>query len=115
MFAAAGRTSALRHTTSLPPPNGLFRQSLSLRRLLSSLALLEQKDGKLNVSSLAAVTAAMKLGGSVTGFLAGDGIKSVAEQAAKVKGLEKVIFVDSAAYDKVCYLASCFLVFALCS
>jgi len=65
------------------------------------LAVLEQREGKLNVSSLSAVTAAQKLGGSVTGFIAGSGIKAVAEEAAKVKGLEKIIYVENAAYDKV--------------
>jgi electron transfer flavoprotein alpha subunit len=76
--------------------------SLSARaRLLSSLAILEQKDGKLNNGSLSAITAAQKLGGSITAFIAGGNIKAVAEEAAKVGGLEKVIAVDNAAYDKV--------------
>ena len=70
-------------------------------RLLSSLAVLEQKDGKLNHGSLSAVTAAQKLGGSITAFVAGGNIKGVAEQAAKVGGVEKIIAVDNAAYDKV--------------
>lgn len=52
------------------------------------------------MSSLAAVSAAQKLGGSITGFLAGSNTKAVAEDAAKVEGLEKVIYVDNAAYDK---------------
>ena len=69
-------------------------------RNLSSLALLEQRDNKLNVSSLAAVSAAQKLGGSVTGFIAGKDAKAIAEEVSKVEGLEKVIFVASEAYDK---------------
>lgn len=69
-------------------------------RLLSSLAVLEQRDGSLNVSSLAAVSAAQKLGGSVTAIVAGSNIKSVAEEVGKVKGIEKVIFVENGAYDK---------------
>jgi electron transfer flavoprotein alpha subunit len=73
----------------------------ALARLLTSLAVLEQKDGKLNHGSLASVTAAQKLGGSVTAFVAGGNIKGVAEDAAKVGGIEKVISVDNAAYDKV--------------
>jgi electron transfer flavoprotein alpha subunit len=73
----------------------------ALPRLLSSLAVLEQKDGKLNHGSLSAVTAAQKLGGSITAFVAGGNIKGVAEQAAKVGGIEKIIAVDNAAYDKV--------------
>lgn len=70
-------------------------------RLLSSLAVLEQKDGALQNSSLSAVTAAQKLGGSVTGIIAGSNVKRVAQDAAKVKGLEKIIMVESGAYNKV--------------
>ncbi len=73
--------------------------SSNLARLLSTLAVLEQREGKLNMSSLGAVTAAQKLGGSIHTFVAGP--KSVAEEAAKVKDVEKVLFVDSSAYDKV--------------
>lgn len=50
---------------------------------------------------MAAISAAQKLGGSVTGFIASKGAKAIAEEVAKLKGLEKVIFVDSEAYDKV--------------
>ncbi|KAF2760521.1 electron transfer flavo protein-like protein subunit alpha [Pseudovirgaria hyperparasitica] len=70
------------------------------RRLLSTLAVLEQRDGKLNTSSLAAVTAAQKLGGTITAFIAGGGVKAVADETAKVKGIEKIIYVDNAAYDR---------------
>ena len=70
-------------------------------RLASTLAVLEQKDGKLNPSSLSAITAGTKLGGSITAFVAGSGVKSVADEAAKAQGVEKIIYVDNAAYDKV--------------
>lgn len=53
----------------------------------------------MNTSSLGAITAAQKIGGSVHGFVAGP--KPVAETVAKVKGLEKVLMVDNTAYDKV--------------
>jgi electron transfer flavoprotein alpha subunit len=82
--------------------------SSALARLLSSLAVLEQKDGKLLPGSLGAVTAAQKLGGSITGFLAGSNIKSAAEKAARVRGLEKVITVENGAYDKVLLPSSSF-------
>ncbi|ERT02937.1 hypothetical protein HMPREF1624_01241 [Sporothrix schenckii ATCC 58251] len=75
-------------------------QSASLARLLSSLAILEQRNGQLNSGSLSAVTAAKKLGGSVHAFVAGSGVKAVADEVAKIDGLEKVVVVDSAAYDK---------------
>ena len=62
--------------------------------------MLEQRDGQLNHASLSAVTAAQKIGASITGIVAGSSIKLVAEAAAKVKGIEKIIMVDNADYDK---------------
>ncbi|RFU35656.1 hypothetical protein B7463_g693, partial [Scytalidium lignicola] len=72
----------------------------AVARLLSSLAVFEQRDGVLNPSSLASVTAAQKFGGPITAFVAGSNIKIVAEKAAKVKGVDKIIAVENAAYDK---------------
>ena len=79
----------------------LRRSPASSAHLISTLAVLEQRDGKLNGSSLCAVTAAKALGGSVTGFIAGGNVKSGADQAAKANGVEKVVMVNNAAYDKV--------------
>ncbi|KAL8788791.1 MAG: hypothetical protein Q9213_001462 [Squamulea squamosa] len=81
------------------PRRHAFLQSNAIR-LISSLAVLEQRNGKLESSSLSAVTAAQKIGGSVIGFVAGSGIKAVAEQASRVKGLEEVIMVENSSYDK---------------
>lgn len=104
MISKAGHSILRQARTQLRPTSGPTPvASLSaLARLLSSLAVLEQRDGKLNHGSLGAVTAAQKLGGSITGFVAGSNIKGVAEEAAKVAGIEKVIAVDNGAYDKVC-------------
>ncbi|KAI9830917.1 MAG: hypothetical protein M1819_005299 [Sarea resinae] len=101
MFSAA-RTSVLRQARShLQRSRPLSAPHMSaLARLLSTLAILEQREGKLNNASLAAVTAAQKLGGSISGFVAGSGVKAVAEEAAKVDGVEKIIMVESGAYDK---------------
>ena len=86
----------------LRPSKTSNRQQLSaFARLLSSLAVLEQREGKLQSASLSAVTAAQKLGGSITGFIAGSGIRSVVEEAAKVEGVEKIVMVENSAYDKV--------------
>ena len=76
-------------------------RQLAFARLLSSLAVLEQREGKLQCASLSAITAARKLGGSITGFIAGKEARSVAKEAAKVKGVEKIIVVENSAYDKV--------------
>ncbi|KAI9672512.1 MAG: Electron transfer flavoprotein alpha-subunit [Caeruleum heppii] len=72
----------------------------SLSRLLSTLAILEQREGQLQNASLSTVTAASKLGGEVTGFVVGSGIKTVAEAASKVEGLHKILMVENGAYDK---------------
>jgi electron transfer flavoprotein alpha subunit len=73
-------------------------------KLLSTLAILEQREGQLNHASLGAIAAAKKLGGPVHGFVAGSNIRKVAEEAAKVDGVEKIIAVENAAYDKVLHL-----------
>lgn len=70
-------------------------------RLLSTLAVLEQRDGHLKNKSLSAFTAAKKLGGSVHGFIAGSKVQDAAEEAAKVDGVEQVIAVDNPVYEKV--------------
>ncbi|KAL2867144.1 ribosomal protein L1p/L10e family-domain-containing protein [Aspergillus lucknowensis] len=77
-----------------------FNQS-ALARLLSTLAVLEQRDGKLQSSSVSAISAALKLGGPVTAFVAGSGVKATsAAEAAQYKGVEKVVAVESEAYEK---------------
>lgn len=86
-------------------PSAIFSSQFtsSWGRLLSTLAVLEQKDGKIQGSSLSAITAALKLGGSVTGFVAGGDVKAgAAAEAAKIKGLEKVLAVENGDYNKVC-------------
>lgn len=102
MFAVA-RQSVLRQARTqlrLSQPAAVPQYS-AIARLLSTLAILEQKDGKFLQSSLAAVGAGEKLGGPVTAFLAGTNAKSLAEEAAKTKGVEKVLYVENGAYDKV--------------
>lgn len=98
------RHSALRAARSQLHPARVLNQSplSALSRLLSTLAVLEQRDGKLQNSSLAAVAAAQKLGGPVAAFVAGSGVKGTAAvEAAKIKGLEKVVAVENDAYEKV--------------
>lgn len=101
---SVARPSVLRAARSqLQPSRSIFDVRLSaLTRLLSTLAVLEQRDGKLSASSLSAIAAAQKLGGSVTGFVAGSSVKSsAAAEAAKIKGIEKVVAVENEAYEKV--------------
>jgi electron transfer flavoprotein alpha subunit len=66
---------------------------------MSILVLAEHDQGALRDATLAAVTAAGKLGGDVHVLVAGSGVRSVAEAAAKVQGVSKVLLADSPAYD----------------
>lgn len=98
------RPSVLRAARSqLYPSRAVHETRFSaFARLLSTLAVLEQRNGKLQPSSLSAIAAAQKLGGSITGFVAGSGVKATAAaEAAKIKGLEKVVAVENDAYEKV--------------
>ena len=62
-------------------------------RLASTLVFVEHKNGKINPSTLSAVTAAQKVGGEVDALVLAkaDEAKTVAEQAAKISGLSKVL------------------------
>ncbi|KAL1972732.1 hypothetical protein VTN31DRAFT_7146 [Thermomyces dupontii] len=103
-MASIATPSVLRaaRTRLYPSARSIFDSRLSAyQRLLSTLAVLEQRGGKLQPSSLAIIAAAQKLGGPVTGFVAGASVKgSAAAEAAKIKGLEKVIAVDNEAYER---------------
>ncbi|KAI1003356.1 putative electron transfer flavoprotein subunit alpha [Podosphaera aphanis] len=69
-------------------------------RSLSSLVILEQKGGKINPSSSCAVTAALKLGGEITGLVAGGSISGAATEASGFKGLSKIVAISNVEYDK---------------
>lgn len=81
--------------------SSVYLSSAAFQRLASTLAILEQREGKLNHGSLSAITAAKKIGGSIHGFVAGSSIKPVADEAATADGVEKIISVANGAYDKV--------------
>ena len=68
---------------------------------LSTLAVLEQKGGRLNPSSLCAISAAQKLGGPVHAFVAGANVKGVTQEAARVNGVDKILAVENAVYERV--------------
>ena len=95
---------ALRVQSSLPRVKAVRSSCLAFSfrpRFSSSLAILEQRDGALQHASLSAITAAQAVGGSITGFIAGNSVMKVAEEAAKIKALSKVIVVEDSGYEKV--------------
>jgi len=85
-------------STSFPPST---RHVFSLYRSISALAILEQNNGQLDTGSLSTVKAAQKLGGPVSALVAGLRAKAVAVEAAKIKGVDKVIYVENVAYENV--------------
>ncbi|KAF4551997.1 Electron transfer flavoprotein subunit alpha-like protein [Elsinoe fawcettii] len=100
MFSIARHTALRQARSSVLNASRPSVSQSTLSRLLSTLAILEQRDGKLNPSSLAAVTAGKQIGGGVTGILAGKNAKAVAEEASKVEGIEKILYIENEAYDK---------------
>jgi len=64
---------------------------------MTVLVVADHNNEALNAATLNVVTAATELG-DVTVLVAGEGCRSVAEQAAKVNGVAKVVVVDNAAY-----------------
>ncbi len=65
---------------------------------MKTLVLVEHEGGQLKDATLAAVTAASKLG-EVHLLVAGAGVGAVAEQAAKIAGVGKIHVADDAAYE----------------
>ena len=65
---------------------------------MSILVIAEHDNIALNAATLNVVAAAQKIGGDITVLVAGSGAQAVADQAAKVAGVSKVLLADDAAY-----------------
>jgi len=65
---------------------------------MSTLVIAEHDNAELKGSTLHAVTAAAELGGDVHVLVAGEGCAAVAEAAATIAGVAKVLHADDAAY-----------------
>ena len=66
---------------------------------MSTLILAEHEGGALRPATLNVVAAATQLGNDVTLLVAGSGTDSVAQAAAAVAGVSKVLHADDAAYE----------------
>ena len=66
---------------------------------MSVLIVAEHDNESLNSATLNSVTAANVIGGDIHILVAGHNCASVAEQAAKVAGVSKVLNADSSAYE----------------
>ncbi|WP_111896287.1 FAD-binding protein, partial [Acinetobacter sp. MB5] len=65
---------------------------------MSILVIAEHDNQTLNGATLNVVAAAQKIGGDITILVAGSGAQAVADAAAKVAGVSKVLLADNAAY-----------------
>ena len=65
---------------------------------MSILVIAEHDNKALNGATLNVVAAAQKIGGDITVLVAGSGAQAVADQAAKVAGVSKVLLADDSAY-----------------
>ncbi|MGX5700351.1 electron transfer flavoprotein subunit alpha/FixB family protein [Acinetobacter kookii] len=65
---------------------------------MSILVIAEHDNKALNAATLNVVAAAQKIGGDITVLVAGSNAQAVADQAAKVAGVSKVLLADDAAY-----------------
>ncbi|CAO3630156.1 unnamed protein product [Cunninghamella echinulata] len=66
----------------------------------NTLLFVEHKDGAITGATLNALTAANKLGGSVTALVAGDAPEAVAKAIGEYNGVSKVLTASDAAYEK---------------
>lgn len=62
------------------------------------LVIADHNNQVLNGATLNVVAAAQKIGGDITVLVAGSGAQAVADAAAKVAGVSKVLLADNAAY-----------------
>ncbi len=65
---------------------------------MATLLIAEHDNKTLNPATAKALTAAAALGGDVDVLVAGEGAKAVADAAAKLAGVKKVLLADNAAY-----------------
>ena len=65
---------------------------------MSILVIAEHDNKALNGATLNVVAVAQKIGGDITVLVAGFGAQAVADQAAKVAGVSKVLLADDVAY-----------------
>ena len=65
---------------------------------MAILVIAEHNNGALGAATLNTVAAAQKIGGDIAVLVAGQNVGGVAEAAAKIAGVSKVLVADNAAY-----------------
>ncbi|GAB0154315.1 electron transfer flavoprotein subunit alpha/FixB family protein [Marinobacterium sp. BA1] len=67
---------------------------------MSILLIAEHDNRTLNPATLCALNAALQIGGDISVLVAGKGCRAVAEEAARVAGIGRVLLADHDAYAK---------------
>ncbi|XP_059169611.1 electron transfer flavoprotein subunit alpha, mitochondrial-like [Physella acuta] len=70
-----------------------------LKRLKSTLVIVEHNNEKLAPCTLNAVTAASKIGGDISCLVFGKNCSKVAQEASKLKGVSKVLLAESDVFN----------------
>ncbi|MPV85307.1 electron transfer flavoprotein subunit alpha/FixB family protein [Ostreibacterium oceani] len=65
---------------------------------MAVLVLIEHDNQEINAASLNTITAASQIGGELHALVLGDGVSSVAEKAAAIAGVDKVLTGENAAF-----------------
>ncbi|MCJ1893212.1 electron transfer flavoprotein subunit alpha/FixB family protein, partial [Pseudomonas nitroreducens] len=65
---------------------------------MTVLVVAEHSNGALGAATLNTVAAAQKIGGDIAVLVAGHNVGGVAEAAARIAGVAKVLVTDNAAY-----------------
>jgi electron transfer flavoprotein alpha subunit len=66
---------------------------------MSNLVIAEHDNSELKAATLNTVTAATEIGGDIDILVAGSGCQAVADAAAQIAGVNKVILADNACYE----------------
>ena len=65
---------------------------------MTNLVLVEHDNKEVKSATLNVISAAQKIGGEIHLLVAGKDCRAVAEEAAKIPGVAKVLLADDAAY-----------------
>ena len=65
---------------------------------MSILVIAEHDNNELKVATLNTVAAASEIGGDIEILIAGNECEDVANQAAQIPGVQKILLADKAAY-----------------
>ena len=74
---------------------------LAASRPASTLVMVDHASGAMGPSTLAAITAAGKLGGDVTCLVVGQGVAGIAAEAGAVSGVTSVLAAETGAYGEL--------------